>query len=232
MNVLPDDPHSFTKDSIRDLVLASPANLSSPMTASVSCGRSGMSFERSGKNRRSRNLGPSRKRSSVVLRTRASIALGATAPRRVTRIWLRLRPQAEAVAVSIPIQVVAGRGEPFEHRLHVGQVDVRVADRGSDLGEGRLGLVLALAAVGFHEDRGRHLLVEPVFADRFAGFLVELLGVGVFLPGDVGRHGDRELVRPELLEDGVAEGLIVEGSGAERDERLARRLLVFLAVGP
>ena len=89
LNVRPDDPHSFTKDSIRVLVPASPASLSSPITASVSCGRSGMSFERSGKNRRSRNFGPSRKRSSVVFRTRASIALGATAPRRVTRIWLR-----------------------------------------------------------------------------------------------------------------------------------------------
>ena len=89
LNVLPDPPHSLTKDSMRVFVPASLANLSSPMTASVSCGRSGMSLERSGKNRRSRNFGPSRKRSSVVLRTRASIALGATAPRRLTRIWLR-----------------------------------------------------------------------------------------------------------------------------------------------
>ena len=74
--------------------------------------------------------------------------------------------------------------------------------------------------------------MEPVLADGFAGFLVELLGVRVLLAGDVGRHGDRELVGAELLEHGVAERLVVEGGGAERDERLAGRLLVLVAVGP
>ncbi len=74
--------------------------------------------------------------------------------------------------------------------------------------------------------------MEPVLADGIGRLLVELLRVRVLLAGDVGRHGDGELIAPELLEDGVAEGLVVERGGAERDERLAGGLLVLVAVGP
>ena len=57
---------------------------------------------------------------------------------------VQVRSQAEPVAVPVPIQVVAGRGEAFEHGLDVGHVDVGPADGGANLGERGLGLVLAL----------------------------------------------------------------------------------------
>ena len=143
----------------------------------VSCGLSGTSFERSGKKRRSRNFGPSRKRSSVVFRMRSSMALGVTAPRLRHENLVQVRAKPEPVTVPVPVEVVAGRGEPFEHGLDIGQVDVGPADGGANLGERRLGLVLALAAVGLHEDGRGDLLVEPGLADGFGGLLVELLGV-------------------------------------------------------
>ena len=101
----------------------------------VSCGLSGTSLERSGQKRRSRNFGPSRKSSSVVFRMRSSIALGATAPRPRHQNLVQVGAKPKSVTVSVPVEVVAGPGEPFEHGLDIGQVDVRLADGGSNLGE-------------------------------------------------------------------------------------------------